>query len=250
MMRRVSRICAGSTRRWRAVGDALAHVINLELTTGFAMAKSDSTVPGSRRPLAGPRESAAFSAFTSQILQYLSVVATHGVLGHPVRMRIVLALVGDRELTTADLVEELPDVPPATLYRHISALIDAKVLDVASERRVRGAVERTYRLRSEFQLSSAMTLADRASASQLSDQELRASFGIFAASLIAAYDDYLAREARDIVSDPVGYRAGAVYASEDDVATMRRFAQETADALQSPSEGKRRILFGILTIPL
>jgi len=35
-------------------------------------------------------------------------------------------------------------VPPTSLYRHLGHLIDAGVLDVVSERRVRGTVERTY----------------------------------------------------------------------------------------------------------
>ena len=45
--------------------------------------------------------------------------------------------------------DRLPDIPQATLYRHIAVLADAEVLEVADERRVRGAVERSYRLRRE-----------------------------------------------------------------------------------------------------
>jgi hypothetical protein len=69
------------------------------------------------------------------------------VLLHPVRLRLIQAFLGDRALTTADLRDELPDVPPASLYRHIARLVDAAVLSVVSERRVRGALERTYVLR-------------------------------------------------------------------------------------------------------
>src|SRR3954469_20006775 len=69
------------------------------------------------------------------------------LLLHPVRLRIVQAFLGERALTTAQLREELPDVPPASLYRHIALLVGADVLSVVSERRVRGATERTYTLR-------------------------------------------------------------------------------------------------------
>src|SRR3954469_15482471 len=69
------------------------------------------------------------------------------LLLHPVRLRIVQAFLGERALTTAELRDELPDIPPASLYRHIALLADAGVLAVASERRVRGATERTYILR-------------------------------------------------------------------------------------------------------
>jgi len=74
-------------------------------------------------------------------------VKTAELLLHPVRLRIIGAFLGDRKLTTADLRAEFPDVPPTSLYRHIGHLIDAGVLDVVAERRVRAAVERTYVLR-------------------------------------------------------------------------------------------------------
>ena len=65
------------------------------------------------------------------------------LLAHPVRMRIVHALRG-RELTTGQLCELLPDVSKAMVYRHVEALATGEVLEVAAERRVRGAVERTF----------------------------------------------------------------------------------------------------------
>ncbi|WP_199486796.1 helix-turn-helix domain-containing protein [Actinomadura logoneensis] len=53
---------------------------------------------------------------------------------------------GDRVLTTSRLAELIPDVSKATVYRHVDALAAGRVLEVADERRVRGAVERRYRL--------------------------------------------------------------------------------------------------------
>jgi AcrR family transcriptional regulator len=74
-------------------------------------------------------------------------VKSADLLLHPIRLRIIGAFLGDRKLTTADLQAELPDVPPTSLYRHLGHQIDAGVLDVVAERRVRGTVERTYVLR-------------------------------------------------------------------------------------------------------
>ncbi|MEE3919206.1 helix-turn-helix domain-containing protein [Micromonospora sp. BRA006-A] len=64
---------------------------------------------------------------------------------HPVRIRILRAAAGAR-VTTHDLVELLPDVPQATLYRHLATLVKTGMLDVVQEREVRGAVERVYAL--------------------------------------------------------------------------------------------------------
>src|ERR1700689_4133268 len=74
-------------------------------------------------------------------------MASADLLLHPVRLRIVKAFLGDRALTTAQLAAELDDVPAGSLYRHIALLTKAGVLQVVAERRVRGAVERTYAMR-------------------------------------------------------------------------------------------------------
>lgn len=76
-------------------------------------------------------------------------MATADLLLHPVRMRILQALFDADPLTTAQLRDRLPDIPAATMYRHIAVLADAGVLEVVDEKRVRGTVERSYRVRKE-----------------------------------------------------------------------------------------------------
>lgn len=73
-------------------------------------------------------------------------------------MRVVLAL-GSADLTTKQIHALLPDVPQASLYRAVSRLADAGVLDVVDSRRRGGAYERIYRVRSvpepDFVMASA-----------------------------------------------------------------------------------------------
>ena len=70
------------------------------------------------------------------------------VLLNPTRVRIMQALVlGAREtITASEICSLLSDVPRTTLYRHINILIEAGVLQVAAERKIRGSVERTLSL--------------------------------------------------------------------------------------------------------
>ena len=75
------------------------------------------------------------------------------LLFHPVRLRVVQAFLGERVLTTSQIAGELEDVPLGSLYRHVARLAGAGVLRVVSERRVRGAVERTCFLRAEAALA-------------------------------------------------------------------------------------------------
>lgn len=63
---------------------------------------------------------------------------------HPVRLQIMLAL---RELgtaTTGEIAQQCPQIPPATLYRHIAALYKSGVLGVAQETTINGIVQKTY----------------------------------------------------------------------------------------------------------
>jgi DNA-binding transcriptional ArsR family regulator len=149
------------------------------------------------------------------------------LLAHPVRMRIVHALRG-RELTTGQLCELLPDVSKAMVYRHVEALAAGEVLEVASERRVRGAVERTYRLH-----NATIDTED------LTPDDYRRGFDLALATLLAEFTAYLDRDGVDPTADLVGFRQHAVWLSREEltdfindlrVVIMPRLAQEpTAD---------------------
>ncbi len=102
-------------------------------------------------------------------------MTTADLLLHPVRLRIVQAFLGDRALTTSALIAELGDIPAASLYRHVARLVNAGVLAVVAERRVRGALERTYVLR----LAAASIGADQFAA--MSADEHRQAFMAYVA---------------------------------------------------------------------
>ena len=65
------------------------------------------------------------------------------VMLNPVRMRIVQILAARGQATAGDICAVIGDVPRTTAYRHIGILVDAGVISVVAERRVRGTVERT-----------------------------------------------------------------------------------------------------------
>ena len=103
---------------------------------------------------------------------------------HPVRLRVVQALVG-RRLTTQQLKDVLSDVPQASLYRHVARLVDAGILHVTDERAVRGGIERTYAV-----VESAVELGPGAFASATTDDHVR-YFATFVGSLITGFERYL-----------------------------------------------------------
>ncbi len=135
---------------------------------------------------------------------------------HPVRMRILLAFGRGIPLTAQGLADLLPDVPRATLYRHLSILVDGGILEVVAEQRVRGAVERTYGLR---QGGGSLSMSDIETASP--EDHLR-YFAWFAATLIDEYARYLRRDRIDVVADAVMFREATVYLTNEEAADVTR----------------------------
>ncbi|NUT51579.1 MAG: helix-turn-helix domain-containing protein [Saccharothrix sp.] len=133
------------------------------------------------------------------------------LLAHPVRLRIVHVMRGGRRLTTTQLCAKLPDVSKAMVYRHVELLAAGGILEVAEERRVRGAVERHYRLRQD------RAIIDAEMVESLSSDDHRRAFAIALAVLVAEFNAYLAREHADPAEDLVGYRQHAVWLSPDEL---------------------------------
>lgn len=136
------------------------------------------------------------------------------LLAHPVRLRVVHAMCGGRELTTAELCDRIRDVSKATVYRHVDLLAAGGVLEVALERRVRGAVERRYRLRRDRAGINTDTV------NSLSFDDHRSAFAAALAVLAAEFTAYLDRDTADPVADLVGYRQHAVWLSPEELHGM------------------------------
>jgi helix-turn-helix protein len=173
-------------------------------------------------------------------------VSTVDLLLHPVRLRILQAFLGGRELTTNQLAAELPDLPSGSLYRHVSLLAAGGVLTVGSERRVRGAVERTYALRLEGSLLGPAEMAD------FSRDDHAHAFGTFVAAMLSAYERYLAQPDADPVRDGATYSMNALWLSDDEYA---QFLRDVATLVQprltfGPEAGRRRRLIASAFLPL
>ena len=170
-------------------------------------------------------------------------MASADLLLHPVRLRIVQAFLGDRALTTTQLRAELPDVPAGSLYRHVAKLVDGGVLAVVSERRVRGALERTYVLRTS---AARLSVTDIAT---MSRDEHRQAFLAFVAGLIADFDRYLARDEIDPLRDGASYNLAAMWLDDAELAELARelyiVLQPRAANPPTPAR-KRRILATVL----
>lgn len=69
------------------------------------------------------------------------------LLLNPVRLRILQYMAVHRTGVPREMAAYLTDVPLPSLYRHLGKLTEGGVLEVAGEKKVRGTVEKTFRLR-------------------------------------------------------------------------------------------------------
>ena len=168
------------------------------------------------------------------------------LLMHPVRLRIVHAMSGGVTRTTSDLLARLPDVSKATVYRHVSLLAEAGVLEVVSEQRVHGAVERRYRL----YRPRAVINPDAAASMTL--EEHRHGFAAAMAALVAEFNTYLHQPNADPTEDKVGYRQIPLWLSEDErdelVSQIGTFLVSKMD--NQPGPGRRLHLLSPILFPI
>jgi hypothetical protein len=164
---------------------------------------------------------------------------------HPLRWRIVQAFLGDRQLTTGQLLAEIDDIAPATLYRQVATLTKAGVLVVVSERRVRGTVERTYAL----SVGDAQISADELR--RMSPDDHRRAFMAFLAGLLGDFDRYAETGDIDLEQDGAGYRTVGLWLTRDELAEMvgEIGAIVRSRAAQGPGAGRTRRMMSTLLIP-
>jgi DNA-binding transcriptional ArsR family regulator len=173
-------------------------------------------------------------------------VDTLELLLHPVRVRIVHAMSGGLTRTTSDLLARLPDVSKATVYRHVSLLAEAGVLEVASERRVHGAVERRYRLHRP------RAVIDPDEAASMSLDEHRHGFAAAMAALVAEFNSYLDQANADPTEDKVGYRQIPLWLSQEELVELinqiRSILLSRMD--NQPAPGRRLHLLSPIVFPI
>ncbi|MEI2404923.1 helix-turn-helix domain-containing protein [Niallia taxi] len=108
---------------------------------------------------------------------------------HPVRIKISQALIrsGENGLTPLEMVKMIKDVPQATVYRHIQVMLDAGIIRIVKERKVRSVVEKYYVLNAE---EAKLKGADWKNATT---EEKLNYFSFYQIALLNQYESYLAK---------------------------------------------------------
>ena len=168
------------------------------------------------------------------------------VILHPVRLRIIqtLATAPSRDgLSARELGPALPDVPQASLYRHLGRLAEAGVLRVAAERPVGGKTERVYQLANASLASADLSRRTR-------DEQLE-GFATFLGTLLGDYARYLRRETIDLERDGVGYHQYVAHLSDAEFAAfIARITELIGSATaNAPAPGRTPRLVNLMLMP-
>ena len=163
---------------------------------------------------------------------------------HPVRMKVIQALLGGKEMTVHQLSQRMRDVPQATLYRHLNKLLEADVLQIVQENQVRGTVEKVYALKET-------TVSSQEEFLNLSKEEHLELFLTFTTSLLGMYENYLNGDEVDLVKDGVSYKAANLYLSDEEFMELIQGigALIQKAMLNEPSSERRARNFATIVIP-
>lgn len=156
------------------------------------------------------------------------------------------AMSGGRTLTTSQLLARMPDVSRATMYRQIGLLADVGILEVDGEQKVRGTVERRYRLCG----SSAVISADTAASTSLEDY--RRAFATAMTALLGEFTAYLDRGHANPTADDVGFRQHSLWLSPNErdelISEMRKAIMPWLK--NEPAPGRRQHLLSPILFPI
>ncbi len=167
------------------------------------------------------------------------------LLLHPIRMRILMALSG-RQMIARQIAEELGDVPPATLYRHINRLAEGGILRIVDEHRVRGTVEKVYTVTEQDTTIPARALA------KLSREGHLRIFTTFVTSLLDDFSRYLNKPGPiDYAADGVGYKKYPLDLSDKEFLAMMAEIHAILERYEKnqPAAGRTRRIFSTVVMP-
>lgn len=164
---------------------------------------------------------------------------------HPVRYRIIQKFLAGETKTAKMLSKELTDIPQATLYRQLDALVKADILLIVEENHVRGTVEKVYKLNLK-----AVRLTNE-DIKELTKEEHLQYFLLFTAQLARDFENYLNKDNIDFERDGAGYRQAALYLSDEEfihfMQDLRKVFETYGNKPEAPHRKKR--LIATISIP-
>lgn len=164
---------------------------------------------------------------------------------NPVRMKILQFLIKNETATVKNISEDMPNIPPASLYRHINKLIADDILEICAENKIRGTVEKVYRLKTNPFAEVNKQIKD------YSGEELFNMFYTYVMTLLDDFQNYLNTKDYDLERDQVGFRSYPLYLSDEECDEFFKDLKKSLNKLQENKtvEGRRLRKFSLVMMP-
>ena len=161
---------------------------------------------------------------------------TVDLLLHPARLLIIQTLLQEPGKSAGDLCALLPELPQASVYRHIALLRDGGILHVEEGRNERNRKEQKYSLVEGAALMKPEKFMAMGHAGRT------ALFVQYLAALQAAFTQWSASADADPVKDGVGFRQGLLWLSDSEFQAMMQEVGEVFEKyLQLPRAPERKL---------
>lgn len=163
---------------------------------------------------------------------------------NPVRMRIIQTLIKNKEMTVQQIGKELTDIPQATLYRHLNKLVKARAIVVLKESKVRGALERTYGIKTN-PYSTVVSNGDGDNKTEYLNL-----FYNFLMILMGDFQRYIDSDNINLEKDGVMFRSAAIYMSDKEYGEFLVDLIKAFDKVRDNGPSPERRLRKISTITM
>ncbi len=160
------------------------------------------------------------------------------IIMNPIRQRIIQYLIMNEEATTGEIHKYMPDIPPASLYRHMKTLLGTGLIEVAGENKVRGTVEKTYRIVQK-------------PAEEMGNQEMGAVFETGLMSLQAVFMEYFSSDDCDPLKDMLSFSTSTLMMTDEEFMNfLIKISAIFREAIKNkPGEGRKPRRMTLISSP-
>jgi predicted transcriptional regulator len=134
---------------------------------------------------------------------------------NPIRIKIIQELSIKKTATTNEIAQACGDIPQSTLYRHLYALMKSGVIQVVSENKVRGIMEKVYGIKE----NPSQTINDNLE--KITKDELSSLFSQFVISILSDFNSCISEpEIMKSANKVFGFTSNSLLLTDDEFIEM------------------------------
>lgn len=166
---------------------------------------------------------------------------------HPVRCRLFVEVSARKEATAGELAQVLSDVPQASLYRHLNALVEQGVLAIVAQHKKRALYENVYAVSIDFGADIDEMLKNNRG------DVYAAMFFQYMMVFLKEFEAYAARPGIDIQNDGSGFSLSPVSTTGEELVQLMTQINEVLEPYRvrahAPDGERRTHTIGLIITP-